>query len=111
MLNPVRRQDLRRAHALGDLEPLPEFITRTRPPTRSSDGLNVAYAQAWALFRMLFEHRRPALIRYMRSLNDAPRGWRSSVTLHREFEQAFGPAEDLQRQWRRHLDALCAEAP
>ena len=105
--NPMRLEDLRRAWALGDLEALDLFVRRTRPPTRDKTELNTAYAQAWALFHMLWQNQPDALTQYLDSLAHTPRGWRSGPALQREFVNAFGPIADLETQWRRHIDALC----
>ena len=105
-INRTRLFELRRAMRGDGLIPLRRFITMTRPPTDDAQKLNAVYAQAWALFRFLFEHDREALSDYMRDLARERRGHRTRIELRREFTRAFGAIDELARKWRAHVETL-----
>jgi hypothetical protein len=64
------------------------------------------YAEAWGLFEFLCEHRQDSLRQYFTSLYVLEPGWRSKQTLHDEFIRAFGPLDELDRQWTAFLETL-----
>ena len=66
------------------------------------------YAEAWGLFDFLCEHRRDSLRQYFSSLYELEPGYRSKQTLHDEFVRAFGPLDQLERQWNSFLESLSA---
>ncbi len=107
-----RRQALLKAEARGHLLPLAEFLTMTRVPTEE-DGLtsSEAYAEAWGVFRFLFEQRGSALKRYLAALARLPGGWRDEDVIRREIVAAFGSIARLQESWTEFLGDIAAPPP
>lgn len=101
--NLGRRKVLTDALAAGRLAPLEQFITDPPPKSNRNGEVSVAYAQAWGLFRFLLRYRKDQMRRYLDTLHSAPLGRRDRPTLRREFTDAFGPIDQVQKLWDRHL--------
>jgi hypothetical protein len=107
-----RRRLLLETQARGRLLPLDEFVTVTRlPPDNEAVSDREVYAEAWGLFRFLFEEHGGQLKTYLAALAGLPRGWRDDDTLRREFIAAFGPIGPLEESWTRFLGKIRALAP
>ncbi|MFP4107331.1 MAG: DUF1570 domain-containing protein [Phycisphaerae bacterium] len=101
--NPARARQILRLHAAGELMPLTDFVQLSRLP-RSHNASDL-YAQAWSLMNYLFHHHPDQLRSYMARLSELPVGHRPKAVLLREFEAEFGPIEQLEAQWKTHLDS------
>ena len=97
--NPKRRNRLHRLYGYGTLQSLRQFITMTHPPTSDALATDAAYAQAWGLFRFLYQHHYEDLARYLRTLRQLPVGERDARMLLQEFEQHFGPVSRVEERW------------
>jgi len=104
--NAHRRRQLLRAAARGGLLPLHEFIVTTRVPVDDPDATHDLYAQSWAFFRFLFQHRPQQLRRYLAELGSLEPGRRDPATLRREFAKAFGRVDTLERSWQAYIRLL-----
>ncbi|HEX7010229.1 MAG TPA: hypothetical protein VF184_09610, partial [Phycisphaeraceae bacterium] len=109
--NPIRLGDLIQARQDQLLLSLENFVVLTRIPTEQPQQINAVYAQAWALFRYLFIHHRPAMVKYLTDLAQQPPGSRSAWMLKAEFETAFGPVGELEPAWLAYLDELTGPFP
>ena len=87
---------------------LEAFVVLVRiPPSRAA--ANDLYAQAWGLFNFLFENRRTELRNYLSSLTQVEAEPRANETMLREFADAFGSLEPLDRSWLQYLESSRAE--
>jgi hypothetical protein len=102
--NPVRRAHLTQAANANRLLPLDQFIATTRVPAADRAATDALYAQAWALFRFLFQHHRPQLTTYLQNLADAPPGRTTTAALRWQFVIAFGPTHTLNTQYQAWLN-------
>lgn len=104
-----RLQVLSETNAQRRLVPLRQFITVTRLPADDSALTSrEVYAEAWALFRFLFEQHGHELAAYLAAVSDSPTGWRDELTLRREFVAAFGSVSNLEESWTRFLHSVIA---
>lgn len=104
--NPSRRHRLQQLDRLGALQPLSRFVTQTHPPTDDARATDAVYAQAWGLFRFLYQERPDDLSQYLADLRALPRGERSPAVLRAEFIHRFGPMEDVEHQWQAWIAAM-----
>ena len=104
--NAHRRRQIVRAMQRDQLITLHDFITLTRVPVDSPDQTHSVYAQSWAFFRFLFNHRPRQLRQYMSDLAALEPGRRDTATLRREFTRAFGRIDALDRSWQAYLRLL-----
>lgn len=98
----IRGRRLQKLHRQGELVDLKEFVAMTR-----FDGSICEvdlYAQAWGVFEFLSHHQPQALKTYYSILYALKPGARSEYTLRREFVEAFGPLDQLDRHWKQFLD-------
>lgn len=100
----LRRRRLARLYRGKRLIRLDEFVSMSCVD-EDSCAIDV-YAQAWGLFDYLCEHRRDSLRQYFTSLHVLEPGWRNRQALHDEFIRAFGPLDELDRQWTAFLESL-----
>lgn len=80
------------------LIPLDVFVSMSRL-TCSSLTDSETYAQCWAFFAFLWEHRKPELRQYLSSASQRPVGPVSSTFLKGEFVDCFGALEPLESDW------------
>lgn len=104
--NLGRRKILTDALERRQLTPLKQFVTMRNPNGHTNEQVSIHYAQAWGLFRFLFRYRSEQMRQYLAQLRDAPLGPRNADRMLAEFTAAFGPIEQVQRQWDRHLATL-----
>jgi hypothetical protein len=104
--NPHRRRQLVRALGRDGLLPLNDFIVLTRVPVDDAGATHDVYAQSWAFFRFLYQHRPQQLRRYLEDLRGLDPGRRDAATLRREFVRAFGRVDSLDRSWQAYLRLL-----
>jgi hypothetical protein len=107
--NPCRYGSLRSRRLAGlyrgnRLIRLDEFVSMSCVD-EDSCAIDV-YAEAWGLFDFLCEHRRDSLRQYFTSLYSLEPGWRNRQALRDEFIRAFGPLDELDRQWTAFLQSL-----
>jgi len=96
-----RQKRLLELHREGLLFGLEEFAVLTRLPAdrHAAD----VYAQAWGFFSFLCENRRTQLQNYFSHLSTL-KSRRSANRLRREFVEAFGPMDQLDREWSLFLE-------
>jgi hypothetical protein len=100
----LRSRRLARIYHSKQLIRLDEFISMS---CVDEDACAIdIYAEAWGLFDFLCEHRRDSLKQYFLSLYELEPGYRSKQTLHDEFVRAFGPLDQIERQWTSYLESL-----
>jgi len=104
-----RRQRLLDLHREGGLIDLDEFLSMARLPAgvREAD----VYAQAWGFFLFLCENRVENLREYFTRLYCMRPGARSPEGLRLEFEECFGPVEELEEAWVFFLELSAAGKP
>ena len=74
--NPIRCPHLRESLNRADLPTLDGLVTQTRVPGSGGQAVR-AYAQAWAMFRFVFQTRPAELKRYLAALAALPAGRRT----------------------------------
>lgn len=104
-INDQRRQQLRQLGRKNALLPLDRLVALTLPPDHDRQR-DAAYAQSWALFHYLFNHRSDQLARYVRYMAAQSPGKRDADQLRADFEQAFGPVEQVRDAYDRHVAEL-----
>ena len=107
--NPTRRTMLRRAAQRGELVPLGQLVVIVKPAKQSNAQRNTLYAQAWGLFRYLFERRRPQLLQLFRFHATVHGGQVGPEALRQAFADAFGPLEAVEAGWTRYVAGLKAQ--
>lgn len=107
--NAPRRRTLLAAHAHHRLLPLRRFVAMDRLGEKGQTAARRQYAQAWGLFHFLSRERPEQLRQYLRSLRGLEEDWRDPATLRREFVEAFGPIDQMERDWRGWLANLAEE--
>jgi len=95
--NRARREGFQEQAAEGRLEPLASLVAIGRPDSDDVERLANQYDHAWALFRFLFRFERDKLRSYMAELATNP-GVRSGNEMRREFVEAFGSLERLEKR-------------
>lgn len=105
--NPIRRTALARALADNELLPLGDLLVLTEYP-RKREAQQAFYAEAWALFRYVLRYYPDAMRQYLRRLSEATpappqQARRRFVAL---FVEQFGPLDDFERCFRKHLQSL-----
>lgn len=85
------RLRLAEAKEAGRLIPLEQFVGMTELAAGGAEATKDAYAQAWGLFRYLYEHRREQLRRYVL---EAGAGGEAAV----RFAACFGEIGALERE-------------
>jgi len=101
--NPERRNLLSQTFEAGNLMPLGQFAILVNPPTDDADRISQLYAQAYGLFQFLFKKRHNQMRQYLRTLSEIESGQRSKAQLEKEFADAFGPIDELERQFHTWL--------
>lgn len=102
----LRSRRLARLYRSRQLIGLDEFISMS---CVDEDACAIdVYAEAWGLFDFLCEHRRDSLKQYFSSVYELEPGYRSKQTLRDEFVRAFGPLDQLERQWTSYIESLSA---
>lgn len=104
--NRDRSDRLQRLLERDDLQRLNSFVAVTHPPSGDADATDAAYAQAWGLFRFLYQTRPTQLQAYMSDLRALPKGPRDRLTLRDEFIRRFGELDALDAEWRRWIASL-----
>lgn len=104
--NPPRQRQLRRAYENDRLMPLEDFVTLVHIRSSSPYSANDLYAQSWAFFNFLYNHRRSELKTYLAALARLEPGSRDALTMRREFTKVFGAIQRLDRAWQKHLSSL-----
>ncbi len=107
--NPARRTVLRSAVRRNEMVPLEQFVVIVDPRKAAEAHRNLLYAEAWGLFRYLFEHHRPQLMQSFRSYATKP--VEGGDALRRWFTDSFGPIDAVQARWMRYLGELRAFSP
>jgi hypothetical protein len=102
--NLHRLRQLRQAREDGHLMQLEEFVTLVLIPPSGAATANERYAQAWGLFNFLFRNRRTELGNYLSSLTQVETEPRPAEVMLREFTDALGSIEGLDRSWLQHLE-------
>lgn len=103
--NLRRLRQLRQAHEDGRLMSLEGFVTLVSIPPSRAATVNDLYAQAWGLFSFLFKNRRMELRYYISSLAQVGTEPRETKVMLREFTDAFGSLERIERSWLRYLES------
>jgi len=104
--NAPRKRQLLRAYDGRRLMPLDSFATLVNIPPSGQHAANDLYAQAWGLFKFLFQNRPAGLKSYLTALAELDAGSRDRRTMELEFTSAFGSIQRLDRSWTRYLDSL-----
>ncbi|MDD5458056.1 MAG: DUF1570 domain-containing protein [Phycisphaerae bacterium] len=104
--NSVRQKRLLNSQNRNRLLPLFDFVASTSIPTGKGTAAKDAYAQAWGFWRFLFKTHPQQLKQYLEILADSNPGKRDSIAMCRDFETVFGPAKDLEAQWRNFISTL-----
>ncbi len=102
--NRQRRFHLKRAFTRGQLYPLQQFLRLASPPD-GDHPRKVAYAQAWGMFRYLYNSRPNQLRDYIHHMLTRPAGRRDPDTLVDDFVKAFGPVDPIEQDWLRFARA------
>ena len=103
--NVSRSYDLREARRQSKLEPLDQFVRRATAP-ELEDHVATAYAQSWALFHFLYNHRLSQLRAYVRDMKRQPVSPPSEDQLHTDFVKHFGEPADLQAAFDAYVRKL-----
>lgn len=95
--NSYRQNKLRKATRRNNLIPPDRFVSLANPPENDDEHRSVAYAQSWAMFHYLFNHRQTQLQNYMRMKLTQKTHQLTPNQLHNEFVQFFGPPKHIQQ--------------
>lgn len=101
--NTYRLQAVMQLLADDKLIPLKTLVSARRPPAEPREAIEAMYNQAWALFAYLFRERRDDLRAYLRHIASLDPGERSAEQLHDEFVEAFGPVDQVEAAFRKHI--------
>lgn len=100
---PRHAGGLKRFLADGKILPLRRFITMSPQESHQADNTGPMYVQGWGLFRFLMTERPAQFKAYVAALTDRPRPPRNGGEALAAFEGAFGPLEDLEKDWQQFL--------
>jgi hypothetical protein len=98
--NIPRRQHFDQAIRRGQAIPLDQFVTLDAPSDDDDNRRRVEYAQAWALFQYLYNHRPRQLAAYVRAMNAAPAGIHNDARQLADFKQHFGDLTQLEAAYQ-----------
>ena len=99
-----RAARLRQLYADGKVLPLKSMVSMSPSDAHQPDNKGPTYAQGWGLFRFLFTERPKQLKQYLAALTErAPRSPGQALSA---FDAAFGPADDLENDWKQFLKRL-----
>ena len=104
--NPSRHSLLTQSYQAGRLMPTADFILMTQLPLKDLARTAELYSQAWGFFQFLYKKHPDQLREFLVKLSRLPRGPRPVDALKREFEEAFGPVDAIDRQWQIYLKFL-----
>ncbi len=104
--NAFRRTKMDEAVRAGRAIPLAEFIEMTAAPNEDALKREAAYAQSWGLFHYLFNQRREQLVAYTAAMNASPLGRAAPGVLRQRFVEAFGPIEQVERDYLTYISAM-----
>ncbi|MDX2115777.1 MAG: DUF1570 domain-containing protein [Planctomycetota bacterium] len=99
--NPLRESEFRSALAAEELVPLEALVEMSAAPANDERAARAMYAQAYALFRYLYQHERDALAALFRDIASEPPGMISPRRQGELFRARFGDAGALERRWLR----------
>jgi hypothetical protein len=101
--NPRRQAAAHWALRHDRLMPLRRFVTLGQLQTEDRRERTLRYAQAWSLFRFLFQERLEQLRAYAQAMNARSPGRLSEHEHAERFMAAFGDPAVLEAAYRRHL--------
>jgi len=102
----LRVGQLKQLDADGKLMPLKQMVTMSPYEAHQPDNKGLTYVQGCAFFRFLFRQRPKQLRQYLAAWADRPRGPVRRSQVLEVFEAAFGPIDELEKDWRQSLNAL-----
>lgn len=105
-VNQSRRKQLIEHTMAQRLIGLGEFVSLVRAPAEEGERVAVMYAQGWGLFQFLFKKRHQQMRAYLKGLGAAGREAKDGAGLLKEFEEAFGDMNRLEREWQGYLRLL-----
>jgi len=97
---------LKQLFAEGKLVPLKEFLTQSPAQAHQDENRGPNYFEGWGLFRFLITERPAQLKAYLAALAALPRGLRGPGQALSVFETAFGPLEEVEKDWQAFLKRL-----
>jgi len=86
-----------------------QLVTMSPSEARQPENKGPTYVQGWGLFRFLFTERPQQLKKYLAALAARPRGPVRRSEVLATFEAAFGPVDELDRDWQQFLKRLCSD--
>jgi hypothetical protein len=98
-----RAGGLNRFLADGRVLPLKRFVTLSPYESHQAANTGAVYFQGWGLFRFLITERPRQLKEYLTALTNRPHPPGNSGQALAAFEAAFGPVEDLEKDWQAFL--------
>ncbi|MEX0887384.1 MAG: DUF1570 domain-containing protein [Phycisphaeraceae bacterium] len=104
-INVRRQRDLFLALDEDRLLPLHRFVVGVRIHTDRPRLASALYAQAWSLFHFLYLERPEQLAGYLATAAELRPGRRPEPQRRQEFIDAFGPLEEVERDWLAHVQA------
>ncbi len=102
----LRRRSLLKLYERDKTAALDEFVAGRRPRDPQPGELGLIYSQGWGLFRFLLLNYPAKLQGYIDSFTAEGAGRPSPQVFRRRFEDAFGPFEKVEKQWRAFLTEL-----
>jgi hypothetical protein len=100
-----RATRLRQLFAEGKIEPVKSMVTLSPSAARQPDNKGPTYVQGYGLFRFLITERPKQLKQYLSDLATRSRPPANAGQALAAFEAAFGPVDDIEKDWQRFLRA------
>jgi hypothetical protein len=97
---------LRQLFAEGQIASIKSMVTLSPSASRQPDNKGPTYVQGWGLFRFLITERPKQLKQYLADLAARPRSPRNAAEALAAFEAAFGPVDDIEKDWQQFFKRL-----
>ncbi|MBI1371335.1 MAG: DUF1570 domain-containing protein [Phycisphaera sp.] len=104
--NPSRFNALIEAFQNDRLIPLHDFVATVQPSSDDQAVVSAYYAQSWGLFNYLFTRQQEGMRKYLTATAQTPPGELDAETLRKQFEDAFGPIENIQTLFTAYVRTL-----
>jgi hypothetical protein len=88
------------------IAPIKSIVTMSPSAAHQPDNKGPTYVQGWGLFRFLITERPKQFKQYLADLAARSRSPANAREALAAFEAAFGPVDDIEKDWQQFLKRL-----